>query len=30
LLYVDELSESWNNLYLDRVRAREIIEGGGE
>jgi hypothetical protein len=28
LLYVDELSVSWDNLYEDRTRAGEIIREG--
>jgi hypothetical protein len=27
LMYVDELSESWNALYMDRMKAREHMEG---
>jgi hypothetical protein len=28
LLYVDELSLSWDNLYIDRLTAGKIIEEG--
>jgi hypothetical protein len=27
LIYVDDLSSSWDNLYIDRMKAREIMEG---
>ena len=30
LLYVDELSLSWDNLYIDRLKARAIILEGLE
>jgi hypothetical protein len=28
LLYVDELSLSWDNLYFDRLTAGKLIEEG--
>jgi hypothetical protein len=30
LIYVNDLSVSWDNLYADRLKAREIMEDKGK
>jgi hypothetical protein len=30
LLYVDELSSSWDMLYMDRLKAGEFVFGEGK